>query len=404
MKCLEIFHKACVQRKKGNYKFVENHKIICCENTEEQASVCANSILEQTIHELSEDIESKDRYLKKMKTEMEVLLNEALRSEEEANKMIKNQEKIIEEMEKYNKQLEQKLYQMEHQEKATVCTQTTETRKKNKGQQTHTEKRALSVQTEDTTDLQVRHTSTDKTKLTSSITKVSKQVPIKIKKHILFVAGYEGKHISNLFIKQTDEFQFQSIIKPNASDGEIIKTAIQNSQNFTNRDIVIIWPKVPSIHLIYDFIKKLKHTNPIILSQPYQKFDAGRKYAMYERNIVFIKKLRENNLGRYHFYDCNSSLRASNYSKNGYHLKNIGKWYLIKSLLKHIRENIMDRSILLTEPKSATPYSDKSKKIKHSVPLLERRPSTPNQMKIISDDNHFLYPRQHIMERKNSPV
>ncbi|CAG9825659.1 unnamed protein product [Phaedon cochleariae] len=79
------------------YKLVENHKIICCRNKEDCNSSIQDeeSALEKTISELMDDSEIKKVHIAKMKNESQKLIMEATRAEEELERIIKLQEKII---------------------------------------------------------------------------------------------------------------------------------------------------------------------------------------------------------------------------------------------------------------------------------------------------------------------
>lgn len=87
---------------------------------------------------------------------------------------------------------------------------------------------------------------------------------------MFIVAGSIGRNLANIISKQTIKYQCHSIIKHGALDTDLLKTALKNTENFTKNDIVIIWTSEVHSYIIDDFELKLKHTNPIILTKPYE--------------------------------------------------------------------------------------------------------------------------------------
>ncbi|KAG5867919.1 hypothetical protein JTB14_019738 [Gonioctena quinquepunctata] len=72
---------------------------------------------------------------------------------------------------------------------------------------------------------------------------IQSDVPV-IKSRMLIVAGSNGKELANILLRQTEKYVVQAIIKSNAHDDELIKTAIYHSTGFTRNDIVLIWTKI----------------------------------------------------------------------------------------------------------------------------------------------------------------
>lgn len=99
IQCSSIIHRSCIS-KLGDVKKIEMNKIICCGDTNNQPDrrddhSHASHDLEQTIHELEQDSEMKNRFIEKLKKENKLLLDEATRSETELNNIIEDQNKII---------------------------------------------------------------------------------------------------------------------------------------------------------------------------------------------------------------------------------------------------------------------------------------------------------------------
>ncbi|KAG5861894.1 hypothetical protein JTB14_017947 [Gonioctena quinquepunctata] len=100
--------------------------------------------------------------------------------------------------------------------------------------------------------------------------------------------------------------------------------------------MVLLWPNIQD-HLIKEFTLKSKHTNTVVISEPYRDDYNGWNTKMYENNLHFMKELFSNKLDQSHFFDGNSFLRKSNFNPHG-HLNNSGRWHLAKALLKLIEK------------------------------------------------------------------
>ncbi|KAG5861628.1 hypothetical protein JTB14_009786 [Gonioctena quinquepunctata] len=102
---------------------------MCCENnSDEQQSLSERDLeisnMEKTIEELSEDRKAKDRHIMKMKNELDSFMQEALKSEDEANELIKNQEQIINETKQHISELKQTIEIMQNKSTRSISTQT----------------------------------------------------------------------------------------------------------------------------------------------------------------------------------------------------------------------------------------------------------------------------------------
>ncbi|KAG5886611.1 hypothetical protein JTB14_001035 [Gonioctena quinquepunctata] len=78
---------------KDNFKFIKDHKIICCAKPKELEEEI--SILEQTIEELTEETQAKNKFINKQNTENSMLMQEALRVESELNELVESQSNTI---------------------------------------------------------------------------------------------------------------------------------------------------------------------------------------------------------------------------------------------------------------------------------------------------------------------
>lgn len=70
-------------------RFIKDNKIVCCEkdnyiNPDESE----RSVLEKTVCELEEDSEMKNKFIDKLKREYKLFVEEAMRNEEELNRLV----------------------------------------------------------------------------------------------------------------------------------------------------------------------------------------------------------------------------------------------------------------------------------------------------------------------------
>ncbi|KAG5892527.1 hypothetical protein JTB14_011116 [Gonioctena quinquepunctata] len=85
----------------------------------------------------------------------------------------------------------------------------------------------------------------------------------------------------------------------------------------------------------------MTHTNPIVLTKPYLYVDDSNdnNSGIYRDNLSFFKEIYSRKKPKAHVLECNIALRKSNYSRSGYHIEIIGKWFLSKFMIRHIQEN-----------------------------------------------------------------
>lgn len=165
------------------------------------------------------------------------------------------------------------------------------------------------------------------------------QISIKEESRILLVAGNHGKHLAQMIHRQiSGKCLIYSILKPNATEVELLKTIQQNGADFTKNDLVILWPNKINISLKKNLISALKYTNIIIMTEPYRYDKEYLNQSIYNRNITLIKYLHYSGLTSTNLLKCNTILRKSNYSHNGYTINKTGKWYLSKAIVNKLYE------------------------------------------------------------------
>ncbi|KAG5878908.1 hypothetical protein JTB14_034600 [Gonioctena quinquepunctata] len=154
----------------------------------------------------------------------------------------------------------------------------------------------------------------------NKIQKTSKEIKVNINASnhnpkILIVAGTHGRNLSRMLTRQNKDCVIESIIKPDAHDKDIIQTAISSAKKLCKQDVVIIWTSEPHIILIDEFIMKMEHTNPIVLTKPYlYGTDKYKNSEIYRDNLSFFKELHLRKIQKQHVIECNTVLRRSNYS------------------------------------------------------------------------------------------
>lgn len=328
--CLNVFHKSCLARYRKEIKFLKGNKIICCEDKQANLSSKTDdeiSTLEKTVSDLWEDSELKNNYIKKLQTEKDFFIQEALKTEDDLNHLIKQQEKLIQE-------LKENINELNRKATATVKIQKT----------TSTQTNVILTKTVSTSTNQRSETTMNLQ--TTLNNKVSETHPVNMcdpassnnNKKILLVSAHHGKHFANLLTsKSENEFCIQSILKPNASLEELIKTALHNSINFTKKDAIILWPDQASRNLKNEFVLNAVHTNPIIITEPYRYGTQQYNDMIYFRNLDLYKALYYEGLHKSCIIECSNILMKSNYSKNGYSVTRKGKWFLSEHILTLVR-------------------------------------------------------------------
>ncbi|KAG5866255.1 hypothetical protein JTB14_021641 [Gonioctena quinquepunctata] len=159
------------------------------------------------------------------------------------------------------------------------------------------------------------------------------------KGNILIVAGNFGKNLASVMNAQTHgNYAIQSMIKTNAPDEVLIKTAVQNSLSFNKGDLVILWPNMLDYSLRTEICDKLKNTNLILITEPFKHNLHGRwNGEVYRRNLATFEKFHREKLHN-HILECNNFLRKSNFITRGYRteLTRNGTYFLTKSIISHM--------------------------------------------------------------------
>lgn len=125
VQCYGIYHKSCIPKFRNKLQFIEENKLICCEESNLKSDYDeAKENLEKTVSELMEDGEIKSSYIQKLKTENNAFLKEALKREDEMNEIIQNQEDTIKELKEYINKLTSSKQLKDEISASTTSTQT----------------------------------------------------------------------------------------------------------------------------------------------------------------------------------------------------------------------------------------------------------------------------------------
>lgn len=357
-------------RNKNRFKFVNEHRVICCneqsENKELHKINDDYSILEHTLEELTEDTAAKDRYIEKLKRDIRVFTDDALKTEKEMQELLDEQERLLKTVSEEKKALKKVLDEIENKISISIAVQT-----ENKDKRDMSTQVGPQVATKGTSMDCI--TSTDVcTNLTTFESRIiSDEIPKVEKPRLLLVSGYHGKNVARFLSYQSQNFKVTSFVKPNASTTVLIKTAIDNAMTFTKKDFVIVWTSALHPQLIDGFILQLETiTNCIVITEPYRYDETCKQSVIYYNNLNFYKKLNNRNIKLSHVFECNSVLNKTCFQRNSPLMNNKGKNMVSLALLahisKHFRETITQRNIAKIDTnKSSNPQN-----------FLEYRPTT----------------------------
>lgn len=340
--CFKIYHKSCVLKNKSKYTFSTGFKIKCCETTEtysSQSLLLEKNFLEETIQELTESSQVHENYWRKIKADYDKFLEEATEREQELNDLLRKQSDQIIKYSAEIKKLQDLISELTHKTCNTLGTQT------NNNDHTKNSKRGKEMGTQtdiyqDLDDLisKPKHSQNNRNINQSSGTVESSKDQLR---NILLVAGYHGKNLVSFIISHMGKCTVTSIIKPHASNKELIDSAISNSKYFSKNDVVLMWPNNVNRTHFQDLNLRLKHTNFIILSSPYRYDNQERNDKIFHDNLTLNKMVHLATGNLKQVINVNAILRKSNYCPGGYHINNIGKKYIAK----HIVHKIMDMKL-----------------------------------------------------------
>ena len=100
IKCYAIYHKCCIPKFQKSIRFIKDNQLVCCDEDESFVSDRdeVRDVLEKTIHDLTEESDLKNKYIKKIKDDREAFFQEAMKREADMSELLKRQEQLIEEL------------------------------------------------------------------------------------------------------------------------------------------------------------------------------------------------------------------------------------------------------------------------------------------------------------------
>lgn len=333
--CNNVFHKSCLHRFKNQITFVKENKIICCNDLKDTSykSGGEESILEKTIHELTDDAVFKTQYINKLKSEHEIFVRDALMAEEEMNELIKNKDELIKQL---NKKLEilSKKYMRDNETTKTIATQTenqvinlsvANSNKYTRGVEdkystsgkygtnnltskikTHSGNCELTEISNTKTGVSYVEPKTNvKTNLTQNKkTNTDIQTVSPSNKRVLILSDDIGRNVNKILSNnlKNENYYIESILKPGATFQQVVENIDTATRSYTSQDNIIILAgsnnfnkvkRYPLFKDIWDTVKKCSHLNITVATVPYSNNYRLNKFINKFNNklIAFISKI-----------------------------------------------------------------------------------------------------------------
>lgn len=162
-----------------------------------------------------------------------------------------------------------------------------------------------------------------------------------------------GEGLNNLL---GDTHSVLSVIKPGATDCELLNDAISEVKNFTLKDTLIFWPCVANKTFIQNLLMPFKNVKIIIITQPYQKTNYKNiNNLIYYNNLELKKEACKVGKGAY-VLECNNVLRRDNYCGRGKSLTKVGKYYICKTIKDVITNYAKTEGIKESQDKPTETY------------------------------------------------
>lgn len=369
-----IYHKCCVPKVKKEVRFIKQNHIICCEELSDNKQEEEISILNKTIDELNDDNILKDKFIKKLKDEHKLFVNEAMNREDEMNTFIQRQENMIKELKDLISNLQNTTDIHKKREMQVRSTQTTKNIK------------TTSVSTElSMFDLNnIIQQNDDKlrcNKMHLVEQTASENDNIEKKHQILILADDHGKGLNWKLRGKVDTSKYSviSFIKPGALMHQVMENIEILTKDFTLQDFVVIIGgsndiknrKTPSFHLICNKLKLCTNTNVIFPSIPVNYKDINTRRHISKYNLVlnkFLCKFNRYTEGKIEYIDfrCRKTTNVTNSS-------------LAESIVYIIFSQIRSSKCLIfinTEDNTKTPVLEKEV---IEQPVLNATKSSRNQ-------------------------
>lgn len=209
---------------------------------------------------------------------------------------------------------------------------------------------------------------------------------------ILLIAGHHGRDMVHILKNRMNTWTINSILKSNANNSELVKTAINASKHLTRQDFVILWPNENFTSFFKHLLSSLKHTNFFILSSPFHPRNKHINDRIYYNNIALYKEAHYLTGGLKNLIEINAFLKVTNYSRSGYYINKTGKRFIGREIVNRIsRETAETFMTNSTNIVSGALINENSNFQSDTPPLPLQEKSTVKPNEIIQP--HFLYPR-----------
>lgn len=391
--CCKGFHRSCVMKDNTKFKFIEGHKIECCKKNGPISSLLKEkSVLEDTISELNENSFLQDQHVNRLKSEHKKFIEEVSIREEELNALIRNQEKIIRDANRELQILKDEIRKFTQKSFISHATQTDGI--SYCSSESQTEKYLVTKSNQSTSNAN------------NSIAKSSVVPSNNYERKLILIAGNQGKELVHFLRGYATDFSVSSIIKTNATNYELVQTAIEYSRHLTKDDYLVLWPEENSFHLFGKLYSQLNHLNFFILTTPNRYDSVILNEKVYYSNLSLYKKMHSTMGSLDSLINVNCILRRSNYGYKGDRIRKTGKRYIALHLANRIQggkrlstsknitlenclEQINQTEKIETSGNTSTNYNSESPSSGSSVEVLSSR-CLAEELNITSP---FLYPR-----------
>ncbi|KAG5874579.1 hypothetical protein JTB14_008434 [Gonioctena quinquepunctata] len=118
---------------------------------------------------------------------------------------------------------------------------------------------------------------------------------------LMILSDQQGRNFNKIFQSVTNKFSVESFIKSGASFLSVIENIKELTSSYNQNDYVIVVAglndfrngKVPPLKNIMAKLSNCVHTNIVVLSEPFGKFDEWTKNQIYEFNGMLKKYLNQ---------------------------------------------------------------------------------------------------------------
>ena len=335
IKCYAIYHKCCIPKFQKSIRFIKDNQLVCCDEDESFVSDRdeVRDVLEKTIHDLTEESDLKNKYIKKIKDDREAFFQEAMKREEDMSELLKRQEQLIEELNNQITDLKKEININLNSKKMTntIGTQTIFKIKKDASTLTdipcRTDKKLSACKETKTlskpdnvhkilnsNNSQIVHRERNNE---NTMKRISNNKNKTRKRRILLLT--DDINITSQLRRHLDLnlFEMTVVRKPGACLYQVIENIESLANNFTFRDNIIVVGgtndivnnKTPSFRYICDKLKLCSHTNVTFVSVPYYKKYSQKikhTYKFNTRLYQFLEKFNSCSEGNIEYVEINN--------------------------------------------------------------------------------------------------